>query len=107
MKKPAIVELWQREFKGYNCSHLRSDLLAGLTVAAVGLITAIVSGLVIGALSGAPYQISGPTGAMAAVLIVIVQKYGLPGLWLASLMAGGIILALGLARLGRLMNVIP
>ncbi len=125
LNKLAIIRLWRLEFENYSAVHFRSDLLAGLTVAAValplalafgvssgataaaGLVTAIVSGFVIGALSGAPYQISGPTGAMSAVLIIVVQKYGLPGLWLASLMAGAIILALGIFKLGRIINFVP
>ena len=71
----------KHEFKGYNAKKFSKDLLAGITVAAValplalafgvssgataaaGLVTAIISGIVIGGLSGASYQISGPTGA--------------------------------------------
>lgn len=121
----AIFQLWRTEFTNYSLSRFRRDLMAGLTVAAValplalafgiasgasaaaGLVTAIISGFVIGALSGAPYQISGPTGAMSAILIVIVQKYGLQGLWIATIMAGLILLALGLFKLGRIINFIP
>lgn len=120
-----LFKLWQHEFKNYSLAHARSDLIAGLTVAAValplalafgvasnstaaaGLVTAIISGFVIGALSGAPYQISGPTGAMSAVLVLVVQKYGLHGLWLAGLMAATIILLLGIFKLGRIINFIP
>ena len=82
------------------------DLMAGLTVAAValplalafgvssgstaaaGLVTAIIAGLVIGALSGGYYQISGPTGAMAAILISIIARYGMQGVFTATLIAG-------------------
>ncbi len=122
---PAIWRIWQTEFSGYNRALFRLDLTAGLTVAAValplalafgvasgstaaaGLVTAIIAGFLIGALSGAPYQISGPTGAMSAVLLVIAQRHGLEGLWVAGLMAGLIILALGIFRLGRIINFIP
>ena len=125
VKKPAIFKLWQSEFSGYNATHFKSDIMAGLTVAAValplalafgvasgstpaaGLVTAIISGFVIGALSGAPYQISGPTGAMSAVLILVAQRYGLQGLWMAGGMAGAMILVLGILRLGRVVNFIP
>jgi SulP family sulfate permease len=125
LNKLDIFQIWRVEFKNYSLKHFQSDLGAGLTVAAValplalafgiasgataaaGLITAIISGFVIGTLSGAAYQISGPTGAMSAVLIVIVQKYGLPGLWIATIMAGIILLALGLFKLGRIVNFIP
>ena len=78
------------EFKGYNAGKFGKDVLAGITVAAValplalafgissgataaaGLITALIAGVVIGLLSGASYQISGPTGAMAAILCSLV-----------------------------------
>jgi sulfate permease, SulP family len=125
LRPPLLVELWRCEFAGYSRERFARDLVAGLTVAAValplalafgvasgstaaaGLVTAIVAGLVIGVLSGAPYQISGPTGAMSAVLIVVAQEHGARGLWLAGLLAGGIVLALGLFRLGKIINFIP
>lgn len=99
--------------------------MAGLTVAAValplalafgvvsgatasaGLVTAVIAGFVIGALSGAPFQISGPTGAMSAVLIVLAQKYGLNGIWIAGLMSGVFLTIIGLLRLGRFIAFIP
>lgn len=125
LSTPILLDLWRREFNGYSRERFTRDLVAGLTVAAValplalafgvasgstaaaGLVTAIIAGLVIGALSGAPYQISGPTGAMSAVLIVVAQEHGARGLWLAGLLAGLIVLALGLFRLGRIINFIP
>ena len=85
------------EFKGYNAARLGGDVMAGLTVCAValplalafgvssgasaasGLVTAIVAGVVIALLGGASYQVSGPTGAMSAVLVGIVARYGLQG----------------------------
>lgn len=120
-----IVRLWRSEFSRYSAEIAQRDLIAGLTVAAValplalafgvaggataaaGLVTAIIAGLVIGLLSGAPFQISGPTGAMSAVLIVIAHDYGPRGLWVAGLMAGIMILATGVLRLGRIVNFIP
>src|SRR5574338_1448079 len=125
MQRRNLLQLYRDEFTGYSMVIFRQDLLAGLTVAAValplalafgvasgasaaaGLVTAVLAGLVIGALSGAPYQISGPTGAMSAVLIMVVQHYGLPGLWLAGLLAGVMLLVIGLARLGRFIAFIP
>ncbi|HYI15524.1 MAG TPA: SulP family inorganic anion transporter [Thermomicrobiales bacterium] len=125
IEPPALWRIWRTEFAGYNRAHFQLDLTAGLTVAAValplalafgvasgstaaaGLVTAIIAGFLIGALSGAPYQISGPTGAMSAVLLVVAQRHGLQGLWVAGLMAGLMILALGLFRLGRIINFIP
>ncbi|MBK8900183.1 MAG: CBS domain-containing protein [Anaerolineaceae bacterium] len=117
--------MWRREFAGYSRSKLQKDVLAGITVAAVslplalafgvasgadaaaGLVTAVLAGLVIGMLGGAPYQISGPTGAMSAVLIVLVSRYGLQGMWLAALMAGIMLTLLGIFRLGRVVALIP
>lgn len=117
--------MWQREFTGYNKISLQRDLLAGITVAAValplalafgiasgadaaaGLVTAILAGIIIGLLGGAPYQISGPTGAMSAVLIVLVSHYGLQGMWFAALLAGIMLTLLGLFRLGRVVALIP
>lgn len=125
MARRSLLRLYKDEFTGYNITKFRQDALAGLTVAAValplalafgvssgasasaGLVTAVISGLVIGAFSGAPYQISGPTGAMSAVLIMVAQRYGLPGLWMAGLLAGVMLLVIGLARLGRFIAFIP
>ena len=125
MPRRNLAQLYRDEFRGYSSVKLRQDLLAGLTVAAValplalafgvasgasaaaGLVTAILAGLVIGLLSGAPYQISGPTGAMSAVLIVLVQRYGLQGIWIAGLMSGVLLLIIGLLRLGRFIAFIP
>src|SRR3990172_7283458 len=120
-----LVRIWRNEFRGYNRDVFQRDLLAGVTVAAValplalafgvasgataaaGLVTAILGGLIIGGLSGAPYQISSPTGAMSAVLIVLAQKYGLPGIWVAGGLAGIFLLVIGLLRLGRFIAFIP
>ncbi len=121
------ISLLKQEFKGYGPKSLLSDMMAGLTVCAValplalafgvscgadaaaGLITAVISGLVISALSGAAFQISGPTGAMSAVLITIIAKDGgeLSGVFLVSLMAGAMMLIAGLLKLGKLVNLIP
>ncbi len=125
MKRLFLTQLYRREFTGYNADIFRQDLLAGLTVAAValplalafgvasgasaaaGLVTAILSGFLIGALSGAPYQISGPTGAMSAILIVITMRYGLEAAWITGVMAGALILVVGLLQLGRFIAFIP
>ncbi len=125
MSRRSLPQLYRDEFKGYNAARFQQDVMAGLTVAAValplalafgvasgataaaGLVTAIIGGLVIGLLSGAPYQISGPTGAMSAVLILLVQRYGLTGIWVAGLMAGVLLLIIGLLRLGRFIAFIP
>lgn len=125
MPRRNLAQLYRDEFRGYTLAKFRQDLLAGLTVAAValplalafgvvsgataaaGIVTAILAGLVIGLLSGAPYQISGPTGAMSAVLILLVQRYGLPGIWVAGLLSGILLLIIGLLRLGRFIAFIP
>lgn len=121
----SLVQLYKEEFTGYSIDKFRQDLLAGLTVAAValplalafgvvsgatasaGMVTAILAGFIIGGLSGAPYQISGPTGAMSAVLIVLAQKYGLSGVWVAGALAGIMLLIIGVLRLGRFIAFIP
>jgi len=120
-----VTQTWRDEFEGYNLESFRHDLLAGVTVAAValplalafgvasgataaaGLVTAILAGFVIGGLGGAGYQVSGPTGAMSAVLIVLATRYGLQGMWAAGLMAGIFIFALGVLDLGQIVNFIP
>ena len=125
MPRRSLVRLYRDEFKGYSLAKFQQDLLAGLTVAAValplalafgvasgasaaaGLVTAILAGIIMGLLGGAPYQISGPTGAMSAVLIVLVTRYGLEGIWVAGLLSGFILLLVGIMRLGRFIAFIP
>ncbi|MBK9943877.1 MAG: SulP family inorganic anion transporter [Kouleothrix sp.] len=120
-----LVALYRREFAEYSWKIFQRDLLAGLTVGAValplalafgvasgataaaGMVTAVLAGIVIAGLGGAAYQISGPTGAMSAVLIVLAQRYGLPGVWVAGLMAGMFLVLLGVFRLGRYISFIP
>lgn len=119
------ISILRDEFKGYNATKLAKDFMAGLTVAAVaiplalafgvssgataaaGLITAIVAGILISILSGAYYQISGPTGAMAAVLMGVIAQYGLKGVFIATLIAGVILLLAGVFKLGVLTTFIP
>jgi len=125
MTHRSFSQLIKDEFAHYDRDKFRQDLFAGLTVAAValplalafgvasgataaaGLVTAILSGLIIGGLSGAPYQISGPTGAMSAVLIILANKYGLSGIWFAGMLAGLLLVLIGAARLGRFIAFIP
>lgn len=115
----------KNEFSGYNSQKLIKDVLAGLTVAAValplalafgvssgadagaGLITAIVAGLLIGGLSGASYQISGPTGAMSAILIGLSTTYGLQGVFVASFISGLMLLLASIFKFGRIVSFIP
>lgn len=115
----------KKEFSGYNSQKLMKDFLAGLTVAAValplalafgvssgadagaGLITAIIAGLVIGVLSGASYQISGPTGAMSAILIGLSTTYGLQGVFIASFLSGCMLVIASIFKFGRIVSFIP
>lgn len=115
----------KQEFGGYNAKKLMQDLMAGLTVAAValplalafgvssgataasGLLTAIIAGFVISLLGGAFYQISGPTGAMAAILMSIVANYSMSGVFIATVMAGIILIIAGVLKLGKLTAYIP
>lgn len=119
------IRMLKKELKGYNGKSFVSDLLSGVTVAAValplalafgvssgadaaaGLITAIVAGLVISALSGGYYQISGPTGAMAAILMSVAARYSLHGVFVATFLAGVILVLCGVLKLGKLTSFIP
>ena len=125
MPRRSLARLYKDEFTGYSLAKFQQDALAGLTVAAValplalafgvasgasaaaGLVTAILAGFIMGALTGAPFQISGPTGAMSAVLVVLVARYGMPGIWVAGLFSGLLLLIIGLLRLGRFIAFIP
>lgn len=110
---------------GYSLRQLRADVVAGLIVGIValplsmalaiasgvppqyGLYTAIVAGGMVALTGGSRLNVSGPTAAFVVLLAPISAKFGLGGLALASLMAGGILLVMGLARLGRLVQFVP
>jgi SulP family sulfate permease len=110
---------------GYSRRDLRADLLAGAVVGVValplsmalaiasgvppqhGLYTAIVAGFVIALLGGSRCQVSGPTAAFVVILAPIAARFGLGGLCVASLLAGLLLVAMGLARMGRLIEFIP
>ena len=72
-----------------------------------GLYTAVVAGLVVSLFGGSRLQIAGPTGAFIVVLSGITAKYGIEGLQVATLMAGAMLLLLGLARMGSVIKFIP
>lgn len=111
--------------EGYTLAMLRADAVAGLTVAVValplamalaiasgttpekGLHTAIVAGFLISALGGSRVQIGGPTAAFIPVVFVVIQKFGYGGLILCTLLAGLMLIAAGLLRLGALMKYMP
>jgi SulP family sulfate permease len=111
--------------EGYTAKDFRADLLAALVVGVValplsmalaigcdvppqhGLYTAIVAGVLCALLGGTRFQVTGPTAAFVVILLPIVHKFGLGGLLLAGMMAGGILLFMGFARLGKLMQFVP
>ena len=119
--KPKIFEV----FHGYSKKQLVSDLVAGIIVAIIalplsialaiasgvspekGLYTAIVAGFVIALLGGSRVNISGPTAAFAAIVAGIVAQHGIEGLAIATLMAGGMLILMGVLRLGTLIKYIP
>ncbi len=133
MSNPASVPLWHLYVpkifvvlrRGYHGDDFRHDLLAGLTVAVValplamalaiasgappqqGLHTAIVAGFLISALGGSRVQIGGPTAAFIPVVFNVVERFGYGGLILCTLLAGLMLIAAGLLRLGTLMKYMP
>jgi sulfate permease, SulP family len=111
--------------EGYGMDRLRRDLTAGLTVAIValplsmaiaiashaapqaGLFTAIMGGFLISAFGGSRFQIGGPAGAFIVLVASIIDMHGFDGLLLASLMAGLILMGVGLSGLGRYIRYVP
>ncbi len=119
--RPKLFELR----KDYSKKQFVSDIIAGIIVAIIalplsialaiasgvsperGLYTAIVAGFVIAFLGGSRVNISGPTAAFAAIVAGIVAEHGVDGLAIATLMAGGMLVLMGLLRLGSLIRYIP
>ena len=111
--------------KNYSFDRFKSDLVAGIVVGivalplaiafgiasgvspTVGLITAIIGGFLVSALGGCSVQIGGPTGAFIVIVYNIIASYGLEGLAIATLMAGLILVLLGLFHLGTVIKFIP
>lgn len=122
---PLFAALRQTLRAGYSWKSLRGDLGAGVTVGIIaiplamalaiavgvapqhGLYTVLVAAPLIALTGGSRFNISGPTAAFVVILLPITQQYGLGGLLLCTLMAGLILLAMGLGRLGRLIQFIP
>jgi len=118
---PRLVE----SLRNYQAAWIADDLLAGATVGLValplamafaiasglppqnGIYTAIVAGFAISALGGSRTQIGGPTGAFVVVVSGIVAQYGIDGLFMCTMMAGVILIALGLTGLGTAVTFIP
>src|SRR5208337_3061680 len=111
--------------KTYTRQQFIADLIAGIVVGIValplaiafaiasgvspekGLYTAIIAGFIISALGGSRVQIGGPTGAFIVIVYGIVQKYGVDGLTIATIMAGVMLIGMGFARLGSVIKFIP
>ncbi|MGE0716141.1 MAG: SulP family inorganic anion transporter [Alphaproteobacteria bacterium] len=128
--QPGFVELYTPKLltvlaERYGLADLRADMVAGLTVAIValplsmaiaiasgvgpdrGLYTAIVGGFVVSALGGSRFQIGGPAGAFIVLVAATVAEHGVDGLLTATLLAGLILLAVGLLGLGTFIKYIP
>ena len=111
--------------EGYRLKDFWSDLSAGLVVGIVaiplaiafaiasgvkpeqGLFTAIIAGFLISAFSGSRVQIGGPTGAFIVIIYGIIQKYGFDGLVVATMIAGALLIVMGLLKLGAIIKFIP
>lgn len=119
--RPRLLDAW----KNYSWDRLRTDALAGLNVMVIafplsiafaiasgvkpeqGLFTAIIGGGLVAALGGSSVQIGGPTGAFVVITYSVLQRFGLDGLLMCTLMAGGILCVMGLARIGSVIRFIP
>jgi len=127
---PSFAELFTPKLvtilrERYGLAELRADIVAGLTVAIValplsmaiaiasgvgperGLYTAIVGGFVVSLLGGSRFQIGGPAGAFIVLVAATVDRHGVDGLLLATLIAGCLLLAIGFLRLGTYIKYIP
>lgn len=128
--EPTFAELFTPKLvtvlrEGYGTRELRADAMAGLTVAVValplsmaiaiasglppaaGLVTAIVAGFLISALGGSRYQIGGPAGAFIVLIGATVDRHGIDGMLLATMMSGVFLVGLGLLRLGTYVKLVP
>ena len=118
---PKSFSMW----KDYNAARLKSDLIAGVVVGivalplavafaiasgvspSVGLVTAIIGGFIVSAFGGNSVQIGGPTGAFIIIVYNLIARFGLSGLAVATVMAGLILVLMGLFRLGTVIKFIP
>ena len=112
-------------FKGFSMSDLKRDLIAGITVGIVaiplgmafaiasgvkpeyGLYTTIIAGIIVALLGGSRFQIAGPTGAFIPILLAIVLEYGYKDLLIAGMLAGVMLVIMGIFKLGSLIKFIP
>lgn len=121
--RPKLFSLFQKD--KYNKETFVSDLIAGIIVGIIalplaiafgiasgvtpqqGLITAVVAGFLISLLGGSHFLIGGPTGAFIVIVAGIVAQYGMQGLIIATLMAGVILVVMGLCKMGAIFKFIP
>ena len=114
-----------KSLRHYSAEQFSADVIAGITVGVValplamafaiasgvkpeaGIFTAIIAGFIISALGGSRVQIGGPAGAFVVIVYGIVAKYGLANLLLSTIMAGVLLFAMGLTRVGSLIRFIP
>lgn len=119
--RPALLQA----LRSYTWARFRADAIAGVTVGLValplamafgiasgvtpqaGLYTAIAGGFLVSLLGGSRMQIGGPTGAFVVIVAGIIAKFGLSGLLMVTMMAGVILIVLGLTRLGTAVTFIP
>lgn len=112
-------------FRRYSLPIFKKDLMAGVTVGIVslplamafamasgvepqrGLFTAIIAGFIISFLGGSRVQIGGPTGAFVVIVYTIVEKHGYDGLVMATLIAGVLLILMGILKLGSLVKFVP
>ncbi|MBQ3662401.1 MAG: sulfate permease [Firmicutes bacterium] len=122
--EPIKPMLWT-SLKNYSAKDLSSDIVSGIIVAVIalplsialalasgvgpeeGLYTAIIAGFLISAFGGSKVQIAGPTAAFATIVAGIVANSGLQGLMVATVMAGILLIVMGVLRLGKLIRFIP
>ncbi|WP_339505481.1 C4-dicarboxylic acid transporter DauA [Pseudomonas sp. RL_105y_Pfl2_101] len=123
---PPLFAAWRQTWRaGYTLERLRGDLVAGLTVGIIaiplamalaiavgvppqhGLYTVLVAAPLIALTGGSRFNVSGPTAAFVVILLPITQQYGIGGLLLCTMLAGLILISLGLMRAGRLIQYIP
>ncbi|MDD5081076.1 MAG: SulP family inorganic anion transporter [Candidatus Omnitrophota bacterium] len=121
MLRPKLIDT----LKNYSLKQFQHDLSAGIVVGIValplaiafaiasgvtpekGIITAIIAGFIISALGGSRVQIGGPTGAFVVIVYEIIQRYGMDGLVVATVMAGVMLVLFGFARFGAVIKLIP
>lgn len=111
--------------RGYNKTTFMSDLMAGVIVGIValplaiafaiasgvspekGIITAVIAGFIVSALGGSKVQIGGPTGAFIVIVYGVIKQYGISGLTVATIIAGVLLVLLGVFKLGTVIKFIP